>query len=106
MWIQCVISIIFSLALGVLPVIGSVMYFKHCKAPHAHMLLWSSIIMPIPQIIQSAIFSVIIPSMEEVPTLVVSLAQAIISLVGSIAYLVFGIGFVLLIKKIIKNTTR
>ena len=96
----------FAIALGLLPLIGSAMYFKHCKAPHAHMLLWSSITILITLTLNIFMFRIICYFMDVCSSVPVILMTPILSTTLNIACLVFGIGFILLIKKIINNTTR
>jgi len=104
--INSILSSMFAFTLGLLPAIGSIMYFKHCKELHAHMLLWSAITILIVRTIGIFMFRIMCYFIDVCSSVPVILGTPVLSIVSDIAYLVFGIGFILLIKKIINNTTR
>jgi len=106
MWIKSILSTLFALTLGLLPAIGSVMYFKHCKAPHAHMLLWSSIAILITTTLNIFMFRIMCLFLDVCSSVPAILMTPVLSTVFNIACLVFGIGFILLIRKIINTTMQ
>lgn len=103
MWLILISGTLIDLSLKMLPVIGSYLYFKRNKEPHAQMLLWGSVMIPVASLLQDAVKFIILPRIGDITMLQAILFNLTFPLVGTIGFLFFGIGFILLIKKIIKH---
>lgn len=89
-----------------IPVIASLLYFRSCRERHAHMMLYGSVIGAMTPIVSEAIKCYrVISSPKDLTVLQAVLPSLIIGAISTIGYLCFAIGFLILIRKITRNTT-
>jgi hypothetical protein len=82
--------------------IGSIMYFKRCRAPHAYTLLLSSITAFALSLVGMVNHIYVFPQIES-HTLAIGRIMFYTNAVNVVAHTIFGIGFVLLIKRVVET---
>jgi hypothetical protein len=107
MWIQTIVVQAIGLAMAMIPVIASLLYFRSCRERHAHMMLYGSVVLAIAPVVSEAIKCYrVINSPMELTVLQSVLPSLAIGAMSALAYLCFACGFFVLIKKVTGSTTR